>query len=354
MVSPLILDDLRLCSVKDSATVRDVVANLDESSLRLALVVDSQGILLGIVSDGDIRRGLLAGRTLDDQATAVMNTRFTVAPASSPTDELRALARAREISHVPLVDLDGRPVQLYLERPEAVLSRQPNTVVIMAGGKGLRLRPLTETTPKPMLAVAGKPMVQHTLEALRAEGFRNFVMTLNYLAEQIEDYFGDGESFGVSISYVREDQPLGTAGALSLLEGPFVAPVIVVNGDLLLSAKIADMVAYHNQNGAGVTVGVKLLDTQIPFGVVEVDGSRVTGIAEKPVYRDFVNAGVYVLSPEILSDIVPGARLDMPDLVSRHIGAENVFAFPLHESWLDLGRIEDLEKARRDLEGNRD
>lgn len=349
----MIINDLSSCSVLLTASLKDVVENLTVSGVRLCLVVDAESKLLGIVSDGDIRRGLLAGKSLDDSVVEVMNQAFASANDTLGVAELERIAIAKDVNHLPLVDVEGRVTGLFLNKPDGGKRRLPNVVVIMAGGLGMRLRPLTNTTPKPMVRVAGKPMVQHTIEALRSEGFENFVFALNYLGEQIEQYFGDGSDFGVNITYVTEQEPLGTAGALSLLDRIYSEPIVVVNGDVLLFGKLSDMLDFHLSNGAEVTVGVKVLDTQIPFGVVEVDGNAVTGITEKPVYRDFVNAGVYVLEPRILEGLVTGARIDMPDLVETALERKGVVAFPLHETWLDMGRPEDLRRAEDAHRGHR-
>jgi NDP-sugar pyrophosphorylase family protein len=279
-----------------------------------------------------------------------MNRSFASALRETPVSELKRVVRSHEVTHLPLVDQDGKLAGLFIDQPDERGAGRDNTVVIMAGGVGLRLRPLTENTPKPMLPVGGKPMVQHTIEALRSEGFDSFVLAINYLGDQIESHFGDGSDFGVDISYVREAQPLGTGGALSLLEGNFQSPILVVNGDVMLSAKISEMLDFHNQSGGELTVGVKLLETQIPYGVVdvEVDGSRILGIKEKPVYRDFVNAGVYVLNPGLLRKVPHDEKFDMTDLLAQVIATSTATAFPLHESWIDLGRHEDLLRAREE------
>ena len=342
----MLVDDVSRCVVPEAATVKAVVENLTSSGLRLSLVVSPDGAPLGIVSDGDIRRGLLSGEGLESPATAVMNRSFAVAPLGTPVLELKRVVRSRQVTHLPLIAKDGKLAGLFIDQPDEGGAGRDNTVVIMAGGVGLRLRPLTENTPKPMLPVGGKPMVQHTIEALRSEGFANFVLSINYLGDQIESHFGDGSDFGVDISYVREAQPLGTGGALSLLEGSFQSPILVINGDVMLSAKISEMLDFHNQSGTELTVGVKLLETQIPYGVVEVDGSRILGIKEKPVYRDFVNAGVYVLNPELLGKVPHDEKFDMTDLLGQVIQTSTATAFPLHESWIDLGRHEDLLRAR--------
>jgi dTDP-glucose pyrophosphorylase len=344
----VLVDDVSRCVVPEAATVKSVVENLTSSGLRLSLVVGPDGALLGIVSDGDIRRGLLAGEGLESPASAVMNRSFAFAPSETAASELKRVVRSREVSHLPLVDQDGKLAGLFIDQPDERGTGRDNTVVIMAGGLGMRLRPLTENTPKPMLPVGGKPMVQHTIEALRSEGFANFVLAINYLGDQIETHFGDGSDFGVDISYVREAQPLGTGGALSLLKGKFQSPILVVNGDVMLSAKISEMLDFHNQSGGELTVGVKLLETQIPYGVVDVDGSRILGIKEKPVYRDFVNAGVYVLNPGLLSQVPHDEKFDMTDLLAQVIQTSAATAFPLHESWIDLGRHEDLIRAREE------
>lgn len=350
----MLVDDVSRCVVPDSATVKDVVENLTGSGLRLSLVVSSDGTLLGIVSDGDIRRGLLAGQGLDSPAQAVLNTNYSFAPSGTPVSELTRMARLREVTHLPLIGAGGAIAGLFIDQPDGDATARDNTVLIMAGGMGLRLRPLTEHTPKPMLPVGGKPMVQHTIEALRSEGFVRFVLAVNYLGNQIEEHFGDGADLGVHISYVRETEPLGTGGALALLDEDLQSPLILVNGDVLISARLSEMLHYHRAHSASITVGVKVLDTQIPFGVIELDGNRITAMREKPVYSDFVNAGVYILDPAVVRDVTPAVRVDMPDVVSGWLGRGAVFAFPLHESWRDLGHIEDLELARQDYESKGD
>ena len=346
----MLVDDVSRCVVPGLATVKEVVENLTSSGLRLCLLVDSDRRLIGIVSDGDIRRGLLAGAGLESPATTVMNADFAAAPSGTAVSELTSVVRLREVTHLPLVGDDGRLAGLFIDQPDGEAAARDNTVVIMAGGMGLRLRPLTENTPKPMLPVGGKPMVQHTIESLRAEGFVNFVLAINYLGDQIEGHFGDGSDLGVRIAYVKEEQPLGTGGALSLLEGSFTSPIVVINGDVLLSARLTEMLNYHHSHSADITVGVKVLDTQIPFGVIELEGNHIVAMQEKPVYRDFVNAGVYVLEPSVVRSVAPAVRLDMPDLVVGWLGRRKVFAYPMHESWRDLGHIEDLESARQDYE----
>ena len=257
--------------------------------------------------------------------------------------------RLHKIDQVPLVDGNGVVSGLEFLANVDYSDAKPNTVVIMAGGLGMRLRPLTDHVPKPMIPVGGKPMLEWILTAASEDGFRKFVLAVNYLGEQIEEYFGDGEDFGVHISYVKEKEPLGTAGALSLLSEEQVDSIVVLNGDVLMQARLSEMVEFHRAEQADMTLAVKVLDTQIPFGVVSLKGSYVEEIREKPVYRDYVNAGIYVMEPEIIRTIPRMSRLDMPDLISQVLADRRVLAFPLHESWIDLGRRSDLEKAESEL-----
>lgn len=346
----MLVDDVSGCVVSRSATVKEVVENLTRSGLRICLLIDSDMKLVGIVSDGDIRRGLLAGVGLESSVHEVMNAHYAAVPSGTAVSELKRIVRLRQVTHLPIVDDDGRLVGLFIDRLDDDEAARENTVVIMAGGMGLRLRPLTENTPKPMLPVGGKPMMQHTIESLRAEGFVNFVLAINYLGDQIEGHFGDGASLGVRISYLKEEQPLGTGGALSLLHGTLASPIILINGDVLLSARLGAMLDYHTAHLADITVGVKVLDTQIPFGVIGLEGNHIVAMREKPVYRDFINAGVYVLQPEVVGSVDAESPLEMPDLVSEWLSRRKVFAYPMHESWRDLGHFEDLELARREFD----
>ena len=348
----MLIGDYARCLISSTSKVRSAAENLESSGLGLCLVVDSGGVLVGVVSDGDIRRALLGGKSLDDLVQDVMNTKFTSSPDTTELSELQRTARSLQLAHLPLLRPNGMVTGLFVDRPEIVGSVKDNLVVVMAGGKGLRLRPLTENTPKPMVPVAGKPMVQHIIEGLHSEGFRRIALSINYLGEQIEDYFRDGSGFGVDISYLREEVPLGTGGALSLIKSKETKPVIVINGDVLLSAKLVEMLKFHEDSGGTLTVGVKVLDTQVPYGVVDLEGHSIKAIREKPTYRDFVNAGVYVVDPQVLALVPGGIRFDMTELVERVIQSGEVIAFPLHEAWIDLGRHEDLDRAQKEHRGS--
>lgn len=349
----MLIKDYSHSIVNSSSSVRVAAENLETSGLGICLVVEPAGKLVGVVSDGDIRRGLLQGKTLEDSVVDVMSTEFTSSRDNSDLSELQRFARSRRLTHLPLLSADGLVKGLFVDRRENLEFDKDNLVVIMAGGKGLRLRPLTDTTPKPMIPIAGKPMLQRIIEAIRSEGFRKFALSINYLGEQIETHFGDGSDFDADISYLREEFPLGTGGALSLIESDQIRPLIVVNGDVFLSAKLVEMLHFHEETGASLTVGVKILDTQIPYGVVEIEGHSIKAIQEKPTYRDFVNAGIYVVEPRLLDLVPKGVQFDMPELVEKVIESGDApIAFPLHEEWLDLGRPEDLDRAQREHEGS--
>ena len=323
---------------------------INRSGLRTVFVVDGQGVLAASVTDGDIRRALLAGYSLDSPAARAYNTSFVSLLEGSDWASGIAQGAARGFTEYPVVDAAGALVCVEVRPLPSRHTVRNNTVVIMAGGKGLRLRPLTEQTPKPLLRVGGKPVLQHIIENLRDEGFTDLVVAINYLGEQIEAHFGDGSAFGVHVRYLSEEIPLGTAGALSLLEPPFFSPLVVMNADLLVSARIGQLVDYHMTENALMTVGAKMVETTVPFGVIGTEGHVIQSIEEKPTHKDLINAGVYVLDAKILGQLNPGTPADMPELIAANVDSGSVLAFPLHEDWLDLGRPDDLRRARADTQ----
>lgn len=341
-------------TVLESASIRAVIAALDHSPIKLVLVVDDSDRLTATVTDGDVRRGLLGGRKLEDSVSTIARREFISVGEKTKSNERDEKLRAFEIDYLPVLDSNGRVVGLHSGAKRPGQEVKPNTVVIMAGGLGMRLRPMTKTVPKPMLPLAGKPMLEHVVEGLRDEGFRDIVLSINYLGHKIEHHFGDGSTLGVNISYLAEEKPLGTGGALSLLTGDFAAPIVVMNGDVLMAAKISDIVGYHVANGAEITVGVKVLETQIPYGVVSLEGARIVGVEEKPTYSDYVNAGVYVIDPAVLPEIPKGKRFDMPEMLTSRIGTPKALAFPMHESWIDIGRPVDFDRAEQSYQAGKE
>ncbi|MGX9565679.1 nucleotidyltransferase family protein [Pseudomonas sp. CFBP 5748] len=330
-----------------AATIQQAISNLDESGLQIVLVVNAEGLLQGSVTDGDVRRGLLRGLSLNSPVDQIMSVNPLVVPPEMGRDMVLHLMHANKIHQIPVVDTSRCVTGLHLWDEVLDTSERTNTMVIMAGGLGKRLLPLTEDCPKPMLSVGGKPILELIIERAKADGFVNFVLSVHYLGHMIEEYFGDGQRWGVNISYLHEDSPLGTAGAISLLSPRPTLPFLVTNGDVLSDIRYGEMLDFHLRHGALATMAVRLHEWQNPFGVIRTDGIRITGFDEKPVYRTHVNAGIYVLDPMVLDELAVGAQCDMPTLFERvQQKGEGTIAYPMHEPWLDVGRPDDLQLAR--------
>lgn len=333
-----------------SARVQDALLALDRGSMQIALVVDDGCHLAGTVTDGDIRRALLRGKALDTPITEVMNAN----PITGLLEEERAswqrTMHRHSLRHLPILDARGCVVDLArYEMPTEPSRTTP--VVIMAGGLGTRLRPLTHDTPKPLIPVGPKPVLETIIEGFAAQGFSDIYLCLNYKGDMIRDYFGDGSSLGVHITYLEEDRRLGTAGALSLLPEVPHEPIIVMNGDLLTKVDFVRLLDFHNKQGFVATMAMREYSQQVPYGVLKIgEGYRIEQLVEKPVERYYVNAGIYILSPTALRQ-VPGQRFyDMPTLFNHLLGeGEAVGSFPLRDYWVDIGRMEDLERASADF-----
>lgn len=329
------------------STLEQAIRNLDQSALQIVLLITPEEKLIGTVTDGDIRRGLLKGLDLKSPVNTIVNHRPIVVPAKVPRDTVVQIMHANGIQQLPIIDENYRVVGLHLIRELLTPVYRPNPMVIMAGGKGKRLRPLTETCPKPLLPIAGKPMLEHILERARAQGFHQFIIAIHYLGHLIEDYFGDGSRWQVQIDYLREDYPLGTAGALSLLEPCPDLPFIVTNGDVLTDIHYGELLEFHKTHQAMATMAVRLHEWQNPFGVVCTQGVDIIGFEEKPIVRSHVNAGIYALSPQVLANLKPKQLCDMPELfirTKRKTG--RTIVYPMHELWLDVGREADFHKAQ--------
>lgn len=329
-------------------TVHDAMIQIGHGRHHILLVVDAQRRLMGTVTDGDIRRGILNTLPLEGPVTSIMNTRPTSVSQGTSRSACLRLMRERHILGLPEVDGAGRVTGLVTleETVSAAADDQPNWVVLMAGGLGSRLRPLTEELPKPLLPVGGRPILETIVEQLVAHGFQHFYISVNYKAEAVKGHFGDGSRLGVEIRYLEEERPLGTAGPLSLIPEAPSAPFLVMNGDLLTKLDFAALLRYHQEHKATATVCVREFDMQVPYGVVEFDNNRVLGISEKPVHKFMVNAGIYVLEPDVIERIPSGRSFDMPDLLRTLAEtAHPVFGYPIHEYWIDIGRLEDFHRA---------
>jgi dTDP-glucose pyrophosphorylase len=342
----------RKALLSSDATIRDAIRNLDETALRIVLAVSSDGTLLGTLTDGDIRRGLLRGLDLSSPIGQIINRDPLVVPRHLGRELVLQLMRANKVQQLPVVDAARHVVGLHLWDALSTPGVRPNLMVIMAGGQGTRLRPHTESCPKPLLPVGGRPMLEHIIERARAEGFHRFVLAIHYLGQMIENHFGNGSRWQVEIDYLREESPLGTVGALALLTPRPDAPFLVSNGDVLTDIRYGELLDFHGRHGAAATMAVRQHEWQHPFGVVHTNGVDIVGFEEKPVSRSHINAGIYVLEPRALDVLVSGEQCDMPMLFSRlQQRSARTIVYPMHEPWLDVGRPDDYTSAEDSLNG---
>ncbi len=343
--------DWRKVVVGPEATLEETMRVIDRGAERIALVADAQDRLLGVVTDGDMRRALLRHLPLETPVTEVMNREPVTADINDDREERRRLMDARRLYQLPIVTRDGRLVGMDTLRDLMERPVHDNLVVLMAGGLGTRLGPLTKRAPKPLLKVGPRPILETILTSIAGCGFRRFRISVNYRAEMIERHFGDGSRFGVEIAYLREDRRLGTAGPLSLIDEPLDRPVLVMNGDILTRVNFEALLAFHEERGGRATMCVREYGYQVPFGTVSVEGDRALEIAEKPVQQFFINAGIYVLEPEVVARVPKNRYYDMPDLLQSLIEeGEKLAVFPIHEYWHDIGRPEDFDRAQIDFE----
>lgn len=342
-----------------SASVRDAMQCIDRNRQGIALVVDDGGKLICTVTDGDIRRAMLANLALDEPVTVLIERQAALgedrpapltAPDGTSLSELIVLMRRYDVRQIPLVDAEGRPVDVVLLHELVDVEGPPLRAVVMAGGLGTRLGDLTADTPKPMLPVGDRPLLERIVEQLRDAGIRHVNLTTHYRADVIAEHFGDGSEHGVEIEYVSEERPLGTAGAIGLVKGD--GPILVMNGDILTRVDFNAMHRFHEEQNAQMTVAIRPYETSVPFGLVELDGTRISGLTEKPLVRGFVNAGIYLLDPDVRTFVGHEEPLDMPQLIERLVqSGHTVVGFPLREYWLDIGHPADYQQALADVEG---
>lgn len=336
-------------TVKLTITIKEALSLIDKSSKQILLVVDECGKLIGTISDGDVRRGLLKGYSLDNSIELIYFTNPTVANVSDSKESIIRIATTKKIHQIPIIDNDGNLVGLDTLNELVSKQTKSNPVVLMAGGLGTRLGELTKTIPKPMLHIGSKPILETIIENFSKYGYINFIISVNYLSHVIEEYFGDGSRWGISISYVHEQKRLGTAGALSLIREKLSEPFFVMNGDLLTNVNFEHLHNYHLSQNALGTMGVREYDFQVPYGVVNIDNDKISSIVEKPIHKFFVSAGIYMLSPEVLTFVPDDSFFDMPSLFESIISnSDRAVSFPIHEYWLDIGRMNDYEQANNE------
>lgn len=345
------MNNWQILLVRADTSMSDAIEILDRGAQRIVLVVDTESHLLGTVTDGDIRHALIKRMPMDLPVHQIM----CGSPKTAHEDWSRELILSTMEKHallqLPIVDSQNRLVGLETLHDLLKKRHRDNPVFLIAGGFGTRLHPLTHACPKPLLKVGDKPILELILERFIDAGFHRFFISTHFMPEMITAYFGDGSRWGVSIRYVHEDRPLGTAGALGLLpHDEMDLPVFMMNGDLLTSLDFQNVLDFHQEQDALATVCVREYEHRVPFGVIGFEGHRITSIVEKPVQRSFINAGIYLLSPAFIRSVSAGVRIDMPDLLLRHIvQGQVVNMFPIHEYWLDIGRMDDFNQAQEDI-----
>ena len=332
-------------------SVREALVIIDKEALRGAIVVDNKTKLLGVVSDGDIRRGLLAGISLDDSVDKIMNCNPTVASLNMNKDQLIELMESKSILSIPVINDERVVVGLRTLHDSLSKPKLNNPVFLMAGGFGTRLRPLTNNCPKPLLKVGDKPILEITLLNFIKSGFINFYISTHYMPEMIKEHFGDGSEWGVNITYIHEESPLGTGGALGLLPNDLPSlPLIMMNGDVLTNIDFQKLLSFHCNNNADATMCVREYEYQIPYGVIQGEAGKIISMVEKPTQLFHINAGIYVINPNIIKKVSSNEVIDMPTLLELKIAEQGkVMMFPIHEYWLDIGRMEDYKRAQTDI-----
>tara|TARA_B100002019_G_C21219188_1_gene573725 strand:- start:126 stop:1169 length:1044 start_codon:yes stop_codon:yes gene_type:complete len=338
----------KIC-IKSNKTLFDVLKNLENEESQIVLIINEDKKLLGTISDGDIRRHLITGNTLDTKVSEVMNKNFVSVNQDEKKQRILQIMREKGINQIPVINDSGEIIEIVLLKELIeVKNYLENPVVIMAGGIGSRLRPFTENCPKPMLKIGDKPILEILIEQLIDNGFSNFYISVNYLKEQIIKYFGDGSKWNIDIKYLIEDKPLGTAGALSLLPKEINKPFIVINGDILTKFNMKQLIDFHLNNESYLTICAREYEVNIPFGVIETNGIELKNIIEKPTYRNYINAGVYTFDSEVLKVISRKETIDMPVLIKRLKSSnKKIIICPIHEYWIDIGQHESLNKAHQ-------
>ena len=332
------------------STIEQAIQSLNQAGLKIVLVTNNSGNLVGTISDGDIRRGLISGLQLSSPILEIIHANPHVAKMDFSREKIKKIMLDKKIYQIPIVGNDNRLIGLHLWDEIDAPPRRSNSMIIMAGGKGTRLLPFTEEIPKPLVEVAGKPILEYVILQAKKEGFENIVLAIHHYGKMIEDYFGDGSNLGVSIEYLREEEPLGTAGALSLWAPASDSPFMVTNGDVMTEMHYGQQLDFHIRQGAIATMAVRAHEWQIPFGVVRTDGLELTGYQEKPIQHSQINAGVYTLDASALKELTKGEHCDMPELLEklRH-ASKRVVVYPIDEPWLDVGNPHDLALANRQI-----
>jgi dTDP-glucose pyrophosphorylase len=344
------MKDWKSTLLSSESSIMEALEAIERGGIQISFVVDSADKLMGSVSDGDIRRGLLHGLSLNDSVDHLMKKDPVSASAELSDHAVLKLMANAGVRVVPLVNPDHSVVGLEVLEDSASGDSRENPVLIMAGGMGTRLLPLTENCPKPLLRVNGKPILEIILKRLVESGFHNFYFSVNYKSQMIKSYFKDGEKWGAKITYLDEIDPLGTAGAISLVPDKIDLPMVVINGDVITKVNANHLLKYHDEHNYDATMCIRQYEYEVPFGVVDVSGQEFLDVQEKPIKRCFVNAGIYVLSPKALVLIPEKERFNMTDLFLTAKGkGMKSGVYPVTEYWVDVGRHDDLNRVRREI-----
>ncbi|MBX8514378.1 nucleotidyltransferase family protein [Pseudomonas cichorii] len=340
-----------LTFVSPDCTMEEAIATLDRVAVRIVMVVDSSRHLLGTVTDGDVRRALLRRSQLDTPVRLIMCATPKTAEKAWSRTRILSVMEKYQLLQLPVVDQDG--VVIGLETLHGLLNKpqRDNPVFLMAGGFGTRLRPLTQNCPKPLLKVGDKPILELILERFINSGFHRFFISTHYMPEMIREHFGDGSRWGIDIRYVHEESPLGTGGALGLLPHDEIdLPLFLMNGDLLTTLDFLNLLEFHESHGGSATMAVREYEYRVPYGVIQSEGHKIRSMVEKPIQKFFINAGIYLLSPDLVKSVQSGVRVDMPTLLENEIeSGRDVNMFPVHEYWLDIGQMEDFQRAQQEF-----
>ncbi|MBQ2593655.1 MAG: nucleotidyltransferase family protein [Candidatus Riflebacteria bacterium] len=336
--------------IKPNTSILDTLKVIDNAAVEIALVIDDNKRLIGTVTDGDIRRGLIKGTKLEEPIDTLMNPSPITAGLNSTDDELLFLMTNRSIKHLPILDKNRRVLRLVLLKDLIKGKKRPNIAIIMAGGLGSRLGTLTQNTPKPLLPVGGKPVIARIAEQLKNHGIEEIYISINYKGSQIKKWFEENPINGAQISYLEEKEFLGTAGALSLLPNKPSNPFIVINGDIISPVNFGSLLEFHQQSHKSMTLCTREFNFQVPYGVLKLNGSQLISIEEKPSQNIFINAGIYVINQELLKYIPEKNRFDMPELINIAIKEGNEIAcYPVSDYWLDIGTPQDYIKADKEF-----
>ena len=337
--------------INQNASIKEALEVIDKGAIKVAVVLSDDGLLLGMLSDGDIRRALLKGMSLGDSIAGIINKHPVVANINDTKERILELANEKKLHQIPIIS-NGKLIGIQDIREFLAPKNKPNKVILMVGGLGTRLRPLTNDVPKPMLDVGNKPILHTIVENFAKYGYTDIIMCVNYKSEIIKEYFGNGDKFGVKIEYVLENKRMGTAGALSLLQKRPKDDFFVMNGDLLTNVNFEYLHEYHKDSNALASICIRKYEMQVPYGVVNVRANKVTSIEEKPTQSFFVSAGIYMFSPIVLDFIPKGVFYDMPMLFGELLKQDfAVYPFFIREYWLDIGKMDEYRRANDEYEG---